>query len=118
MSELETKVLQAAQSSVAEAIKSTFSGYNNPLKEMCSSVVEKHSDKLKEIFENSIVSVLESGDFKSSVNEAMNHKLARALVAKMEGSIDKAVTTLRSDPTLRAKMVLAIENIINDANNQ
>lgn len=45
----------------------------------------------------------------------MTHKLAKTLVAKMEGSIDKAVTTLRSDPTIRAKMVLAIENIVKDA---
>ncbi len=116
MENLETRVLQAAQQSVDEAIKSTFSGYNNPLEKMCSSVVEKHSEKLKEIFENSITAVLESDNFIRAVNESMNHKIARALVSKMEGSIDKAVSVLRSDPTIRAKMVLAIENIVKEAN--
>ena len=34
----------------------------------------------------------------------------------MSGSVEKAVNRINQDPTLKAKMILAIENIINDEN--
>ncbi|WP_086931560.1 hypothetical protein [Agarilytica rhodophyticola] len=114
ISELEIQVLNTAKNSVAQAISDTFSGYNNPLNKLCGSVVDSHSDELKEIFEDSIRSIVKSDDFRKSVKEAMNHKIARALVSKMEGTVDQAVNTLRQDPTIKAKMVIAIENIIKE----
>ena len=44
-------------------------------------------------------------------NKPLN-KLAEMLVGQMSGHVEKAVNRVRQDPTLKAKMILAIEDII------
>ena len=51
--------------------------------------------------------------FEKEVKAEFQHKVAKAMVGKLEGTVEKAVDVLRQDPTLRAQMILAIEKIIN-----
>jgi len=50
--------------------------------------------------------------FEKAVKEEFQHKVAKSMVGKLEGTVERAVDVLRQDPTLRAKMILAIEEII------
>lgn len=50
--------------------------------------------------------------FEKTVKEEFQHKVAKSMVSKLEGTVEKAVEAIRQDPTLRAEMILAIEKII------
>ena len=112
MSDLEKQILKDVQKAVGVSIQANLTGYNSSFNKMVNEVVEGHSLKIKGIIEDNFTKVINSKEFDKAVNNAFTHKLAKILVGKLEGSIEKCVTTLRSDPTIKAKMVLAIEQII------
>ena len=112
MTELEKAVLHGAQRAIGDAIKTNLTSYNSSFYKLIDEVIEYHREELREIIDESFVSTIKSKSFKESVNNAFNHSLARVLVSKLEGSVEKTVNTLRRNPMLRAKMVLAIEKII------
>lgn len=112
MNNLEQDVLRSVQIAIGAAIKSTLEGYNSPLNKLVTDVVNKHTGEFRDIIEDSFSKAILTDDFKESVNHAFNHKLARILVDKMEGAIEKRVNELRSDPTMKAKMILAIQSLI------
>jgi len=114
MTELEKAVLHDTQQAIGEAIKINLTSYNSSFNKLVNEIIENHREELRKIIDESFTSTIKSKSFKESVNNAFNHKLARVLVSKLEGSVEKTVNTLRSDPTLRAKMVLAIEGIITE----
>ena len=109
MTDLEKAVLNDAQKAIGEAIKTNLTGYNSSFQKMVNQVIEEHTGELKEIVENNFTKVIDSKEFDEAVRHAFEHKLAKILVSKLEGGVEKAVATLRSDPTIRAKMILAIE---------
>ena len=115
MIELEKQILQEAQKAIGEAIKTNLTGYHSSFNKLINEVVESHKEELRAVIDENFSKVIKSEEFKTSVNNAFNHSIARMLVSKLEGSVEKAVNTLRSDPTIRAKMVLAIENIVTES---
>lgn len=114
LSDLEKAILGSARESVAEAINKNLTGYNTSLHALCNQVVNSHEDELRMIIENGFSAVLKSKDFEASVQLAFQHKLAKLLITKLEGTVEKCVETLRSNPVMRAKMTLAIEEILNE----
>jgi len=111
-SDFEKNLLRDAQRAIGEAIKSSLTGFNSSFNKLVNSVIESHSAELREIINENFTSVIKSDDFSQAIKHAFEHKLAKILVSKLEGSVEKCVNTLRSDPTIRARMVLAIESII------
>ncbi len=90
------------------------SAYNSPLKEIMDEVVADHREEIRKIFDDALTTTLVSKEFKTAVREEFQHKVAKNLVGKMEGSVEKAVEVLRQNPTLKSRMILAVENIINE----
>lgn len=116
MQELEKKILMECRTAVSQALKTNLTGYNSSFQKIVNEVVDNNRKQLKSIVQESFSKTIQSDEFSESVDNAFKHKLAKILVSKLEGSVEKAVNTLRSDPTIRAKMVLAIENIIKEGN--
>lgn len=114
MTNLEKDILNSTQLAIGKAIGENLTGYHNPLSKLITEVVDSHRNELKEIIESNFTKVIRSKEFDKSVKNAFNHKLAKILVSKLEGSVEKCVNTLRSDPIVRARMILAIEDIIRD----
>lgn len=114
MENLEKEIIRKTQESVGKAINDCLGNYNSPLFKLVLSVIQSHEAELKEIIESSFAKTIKSSEFKQAVDSAFTHKVAKILVSKLEGSVEKCVNTLRSDPTTRAKMILAIESIISD----
>lgn len=107
-------ILKIAQEAVhAKVAEHLGSSYNSPLNSILSEVITEHRDELKKIFDIALREAFEHEHFKNAVHDAFNHKLAKVMVSKLEGSVEKAVDAMRQDQTLRAKMILAIEEIIN-----
>ena len=58
---------------------------------------------------------IKDNNFKESIKSAFYHKVSRGLIEGLTGSVDKAINAFKQDPTIKAKMVLAIETIINES---
>ena len=108
------EVLEIAIEAIKVKIGERFSGYSSPLNSIADRVISEHEDEIKDIFETCISTTLKNKTFKETIQEEFTHKIAKAMVGKLEGSVEKAVEKLRQDQTIRARMILAIENIIKE----
>lgn len=113
MSELEKQILNISKNAIADAIQKELVGYNKPLSAMANEVVSENKQEIKSIMDESFKGVIRSDGFDIMVKEEFNRKIAKLLVGQLSGEVEKAVNTFKQDPTLKAKMILAIENIIN-----
>jgi hypothetical protein len=50
--------------------------------------------------------------FRANIAEQARHLLAKQLIQMFSGELEKAVNQLKSDPATRARIVLAIEQIV------
>lgn len=115
MTELEQEILRTAQSSIGKAIGEALTGYHSPLQKLVNKVVDTHSESLTKVMHEAMGTVISTPEFKEACINAFHHKVAKLLVTKLEGSVEKTVNTLRQDPTIRAKMVLAIQGIVEES---
>lgn len=69
-------------------------------------------DKLKSFVRECLSFVKGDKLFEKMVKEEFQHKVAKSMVGKLEGTVEKAVDAIRQDQTLRAEMILAIEKIV------
>lgn len=111
---LEQQIATAATNAVSEAVKSSLTGYNTPLQKMVNDVVAERAETIKGLLRDGLDNALASAAFKKEIRAAFNHKLARTLMSKYEGEIEKQATALRQQPEFRARVVLAIESIVNE----
>jgi hypothetical protein len=51
---------------------------------------------------------------KEVVQEEFQRKVEKNLVGKLEGSVEKAADALRQNPAMKSRMILAVENIVNE----
>lgn len=102
--------------SLREAVKARFSGYNSPLDKLITEAIGRHSNSLTELLESSIEACILSEDFRANIADAVNKSLAKTLIQRFGGEVEKQVNILKSDPTTRARITLAIEQIVKDAN--
>lgn len=109
----EKAILETVKSAVHESVLKTLTAYNNPFDTIVRSVIEAHSDELKEQVDTMLNGIFKDKEFKAILKEEFQHKVAKTLVAKLEGAIEKGVNSYQQDPTLRARMVLALEEIVN-----
>jgi len=113
MTDLEKQVSHCITDGLTEAIKARLAiGYgDSPLNKLVDSVVVSRLPEIRTTLENAI-DVSLKGDFKKNLQSAVEHKLARILVSKMEGEIEKRVCELRTNPEFRAKVTLAVTNLV------
>lgn len=111
---MEEKILKAIKTAISSAIENELSGYNSPLKPIIKNVVDDNQDSLYALINDEFSSLLNDGDFKSSLKKALNDKLAKVLVGRMGGELEKRINELKSNPTTRAKITLAIESAVSE----
>ena len=111
---LEQQVLQAAQTSIAAAIKESLTNYNSPLVKLTQSVVNDHTTELRSMISDAFVQVIRTDDFKKSIVDAFSHKVARSVISNNDGLFDKVANELKQDATFKAKMALAVANVVEE----
>ncbi len=112
MTEFDKQVLTIMQNAVSDTIKARMTEYGSPLKPIIDDAFKVHAETIRKIMYESMGEAISDGNFKESVKQAFYHKVARGLVDGISGSVDKAINQFKQDPTIKAKMVLAIEQII------
>lgn len=113
-SHLETSICRAAYESVVKAIDSALTGYSSPMNELVKRVVVKHEAALTVAIDSAIGGIVKSPEFAQELENAMRAKVARTLIDRLGGEIEKQVNELKANPTTRARITLAIEQILKD----
>lgn len=103
----------AVRDGIREGVKAKLTcGYNSPLDKIVSTAIERHSEKFRGLLEDAIASCLNDKAFREEIASAVRTSLARTLIQRFGGEMEKQVNVLKSDPTTRARITLAIEEIV------
>lgn len=114
--DIEKQVLSAINESVSEAIRKRLTDYGSPLHKLIDQVIEGHGPSIRTIMSDAISGAMLDEDFRRQIKEQTRHKLARELVNSFgEGAFKKACDSMKSDPMIRSRCVLAIESIVNES---
>ena len=106
----------AVRDAIREGIKAKMAGYNSPLDKLVSDTIAAHSGEFRNLLDDAIAASMRNEEFRIQIVQAVNHSLAKTLVQRFGGEIEKQVNVLKSDPTTRARITLAIEEIVKSAN--
>lgn len=109
---MEAKILNQIGMAVQEAVAKELVGYNKPLSLLTQKVVADNESKLYELINKEFSTLINSEDFKEQLKVALNTKLAKTIVARMGGELEKRINVLRNDPTLRARLTIAINDVL------
>lgn len=115
MIELDAEKLleNALRDGLRDGVKAKLSSsYNNPFEKMIEDSIKKQEPELRSILDDALSSCLKDKDFRSSVAESVRGVMARTLVQRFGGELEKQVNVLKSDPATRARITLAIEEIV------
>lgn len=114
MKDLEKEVLRVAQESVSTSIKEALSKYDSPLIKLVKQVVDENSTELKSLISSSFQTVIRTDEFKQSILSAFSHKVARTIISNNDGLFDKVSNELKQDSVFKAKMALAVSNVVEE----
>jgi hypothetical protein len=110
----ENDILSTVQSSLNKAIEAVLTGYNSPLLSLVSTVINSHSNQLKEIISSSFNQVIQTDDFKKSIITAFSHKVAKTIISNNDGLFDKVANELKTDAIFKSKMAIAVSNVVEE----
>ena len=111
---LEQDILRTAQIAMNESIQKVLTDYSSPLKKLVDAVVSENTAFLKQLISDSFNSVIRTDDFKDSIITAFSHKVARNIISNNDGLFDKVSNELKQDAIFKAKMSLAVSNVVEE----
>ena len=111
---LEQDILRTAQISIAEAIRTSLTKYDNPLNKLIESVISENAAELRGIISSSFTQVIRTEDFKKSIVNAFSHKVARSIISNNDGLFDKVANELKQDAIFKSKMAIAVSNVVEE----
>lgn len=111
--ELEHELLNIVRDGLRTAVKDSLSrSYNSPLDGLLVKIIGEQSNAIRLLLVEGISEAMVDGAFRDEVKAALRTHLARVLVQRFGGELEKQVNTLKSDPATRARITLAIEEIL------
>lgn len=111
---LEQDILKTAQLAMNDSIIKVLTDYSSPLKKLTADVINENSLFLKELISDSFNQVIRTDEFKNSIISAFSHKVARSIISNNDGLFDKVSNELKQDSVFKAKMALAVSNVIEE----
>lgn len=113
--EIQEQLIHAIQDGIREGIKSHLTRqYQNPLDPIVAVLLRSHEDAIRSLIAEAMSSAMADQGFRQQVAQQLRHKLASVLVARFGGELERQVNALKSDPATRARITLAIEEIVKD----
>lgn len=110
----EQNILTSAQQAIDLAIKETLTRHDSPLSKLVKSVVEENSGELRTLISDSFQTVIRTDEFKASIISAFSHKVAKTIISNNDGLFDKVSNELKQDSAFKAKMVVAVSNVVEE----
>lgn len=110
---LEEEILNATKTILINGIKS-LDGYNNPTKSLVNSVIKEYEPSISLLFKEAIEKTIRSNNFKEELQKLISQRIVRELVSQSESSIARIIQKMKQDETFRAKLTLAVDNIVTE----
>ena len=110
---LEEEILNATKTILINGIKA-LDGYNNPTKSIVNSVIKEYEPSISLLFKDAIEKTIRSDNFKEELQKLISQKIVRELVSQSESSISRIVQKMKQDETFRARLTLAVDNIVTE----
>lgn len=108
IADLDQRILSQVNKALGGAITNELTGYGKPLSKIVERVIGAHDDEIYNLVNDEFVTFLAADDFRVTLKEALNAKLARVLISRMGGELEKRVNELKSNPQTRALITLAV----------
>lgn len=110
---------QELASMVIDAVKHRFlnkleTGYLSPLDKIIEETIQNNRESILAMLNGLLVNSLKSVEFKKTLQEEFNRKIAKTLISKVSGSVEKSVNQVMMNAETKAKLILAITNIVNE----
>lgn len=103
---------QTIGKAISESIQRQMANYNSPITDIINQALKQQSPKLTAIFAEAVSECVTDASFINEIKAKARLQLAKHLILRFGGEIEKSVNALKSDPTTRARIVLAIEEIV------
>lgn len=107
-------VIDVVRDALLSKVGERLNNYNSPLNLVIDNIIKESEPELADLVKNALLLSIKDKQFVANVNEEFKHKVAKTLVGKMEGSVEKAADKLRNNPAMRARMIIAIEEMIKE----
>ena len=107
-------ILDAVREGIASAVKAKIEGYDSPLKNIIHACITKNEPAIHAVINEAVVACVLDDGFREEIKQSTRTQLARNLVQRIGGELERQVNTLKSDPTTRARITMAIDAIIKD----
>jgi hypothetical protein len=109
----EKLLLQAIKDGLREGIKSKLTNsYNNPFDGVINGVLQRHSGEVNDLLSEALQAAIGDPVFKEEIRAATRSVLAKTLVARFGGELEKQINALKSNPATRARITVAIDEIV------
>ena len=115
---MKQELIGQCKQTIDKALHEALTSYSSPLVSAVKDALFDESEKLKQISQAAVSDLLNSEEFTLIMKEEMKRKLARVLISQFGGELEKSVNKLKSDPTTRAKITLAIDSVVNNLTDQ
>jgi len=112
VADLDRRILSQVNVALGKAITDELTGYQKPLSKIVERVINSHSSEVYNLVNDEFVTLLTADDFRSTLKTALNDKLARVLISRMGGELEKQVNELKANPQTRALITLAISGVV------
>jgi hypothetical protein len=110
----EQKLIEnAIRDGIREGVKQKLSAsYNNPFDKMIGDSLGAAGGEFRALLSESLASCLSDSEFREEIKKSTRLVLAKVLVQRFGGELEKQVNALKSDPATRARITVAIDEIV------
>lgn len=112
MKNLDNLLEQAVTDGMRAGVEKALTGYNSPIDTYVKDAIAKQAPAFRALLDEAISTCVMNDEFRSNIRDAVHKNMAKTLIARFGGEIEKQVNVLKSDPTTRARITLAIEEIV------
>ena len=102
---------------IANALKEKISSAINygEVHKLVEEVLIERKPEFDALFNQMFDAFFKDADVKAALLDEFKHKVAKTMVSKLDGAVEKSISKYRQDPATNARMILAIEQIITEA---
>jgi len=102
---------------IAQALKEKVSSAINygEIHKLVDDVLMERKAEFDGLLNEMFDAFFQDADVREALLDEFKHKVAKTMVSKLDGAVEKSIAKYRQDPTTNARMILAIEKIITEA---
>lgn len=107
-------LMKAIQDGISDAMKAMLTGYSSPLSGTIKACIERNDGRLRALIDGAIDGAVADEEFKEEIRQSTRKVLAKTLISRIGGEMEKQVNALKADPTTRARITMAIDAIVKE----